>query len=213
MNQRYVKGSLSENDFYEIYLIDKSFYGEKYLLKLEDYKNRYIKNPNIYYTSRDSRNRIIGYFSVIPVTYDAYVRIKNGELDKEVLTLDNILSPQEEAHYVYLDSLVINPSYRSNSFKWRRFGSRLYYYVYEDVLLSNPNLKRAITLAISKGGKRLSEKNGFQPKFQISKEEIIFEKNIIEKKKVKKKLYKDKNKNLIISKRRNIDILKIGPDY
>lgn len=111
MSFKLQKGNLTKNDFYQISLLDRLFYDEKYLLDPEDYEIRYSINKNVLYVIRDNRNNIIGYISILPLSYDAYIRIKNGEIDKEVINKDNIISVRKAVSifigilYLYILSL------------------------------------------------------------------------------------------------------------
>lgn len=190
------KGNLTKNDFYQISLLDSLFYDEKYLLKPEDYEWRYSINKDTLYVIRDNRNIIIGYFSTIPLTYEAYNRIKNGEVDKEVINKDNIISDKEKGEYFYWDSILIHP-------KFRRYGlgNKIVKFGLNNIIQTQPNIKRILAHAISKGGINIGKKYGLVYKKNIDKNVILLER-AFQKKVHKKKEYKDKNKKALEKKRK-----------
>ena len=75
----------------QIQLLDSLTYSDKYLLSVEDYMERVKINSSILYAAKNTQNIIIGYISIVPLTYDSYIRIKNGETDKEVIDKDAII--------------------------------------------------------------------------------------------------------------------------
>lgn len=175
--------------------MDRLFYDEKYLLDPEDYEIRYSINKNVLYVIRDNRNNIIGYISILPLSYDAYIRIKNGEIDKEVINKDNIISDKESGEYFYWDSILIHPKFRKYG-----LGSKLVKFAFNNIIQNQPKIKRILAHAISKGGVNISKKYGLVYKKTIDKDVIVLER-AFHKKVSKKKKYKDKSKIELKKKR------------
>ena len=100
MKLYYEKGVKTEKDIEEIQLLDSITYSDKYLISVEDYKKRLQKNSDIIYVVRNSRNNIVGYFSVIPITLEAYEKIKAGGIDKDIINPSNIISKDEIWEYI-----------------------------------------------------------------------------------------------------------------
>lgn len=182
------KGNFTKNDFYQIGLLDSLFYDEKYLLKAEDYETRYSVNKNSLYVIRDNKNIIIGYFSILPLTYEAYTRIKNGEIDKDVITKDNIITDNESGEYFYWDSILIHPKFRNYG-----LGSKVVKFGLNNIIQTQPKIKRILAHAISKGGVKVTKKYGLLHKKNIDKKVIVLER-AFQKKVPRKRNYKDKNK-------------------
>lgn len=170
------KGNFTKDDFYQISLLDSLFYDDKYLLKPEDYEWRYKINKNVLYVIRDNKNTIIGYFSILPLTYEAYTKIKNGETDKDVITKDSIISDNENGEYFYWDSILIHP-------KFRRYGlgNKIARFAINNIIKTQPNIKRILAHAISKGGINISKKYG-----------LLFQKNIDKNVAVVERVFKKK---------------------
>lgn len=185
----YQKGINVEEDLEKINLLDKMTYGEKYLLSVSDYKKRIEKNNNHIYVVKNSKRDVVAYISIIPLEYDAYIRIKNGETDKEVITIDNIISDNEYGEYFYFDSIIVDPSYRRYG-----IGRKLCAFAINDTIKSNKTIKRIMAHTISKGGTNLASKYGLEIKKQLDKTTIVMEKGFNKKSYVRKKKYKDRDK-------------------
>lgn len=190
------KGNFTKEDFYQITLLDNLFYDDKYLLKPEDYEWRYKINKNILYAIKDNNNIIIGYFSIIPLTYEAYIKIKNGETDKDVITEDSIISDNESGEYFYWDSILIHPKFRNYG-----LGKKVVNFGISNIVKTQPKIKRILAHAISKGGENITKRYGLVYKKNIDDQVIVLER-AFQKKVYQKKEYKDKNKKLIEKKRK-----------
>ena len=182
----------SKENLEEIHLLDKITYIEKYLLTVEDYQTRLIKNPNQIYIVKDSNNILAGYLSMVPLQYDAYERIKKGETDKEVINFDNIIGSEEIIEYVYWDSIVINPAYRR-----QKLGKKLLSYGMKDLIKNNPEIKRIMAHTISKGGTNLAQKYGLEIKKNLNETTVVVEKAFSRKSNKRKRLYRNKNKRFV----------------
>ncbi len=182
----------SKENLEEIHLLDKITYSEKYLLTVEDYHTRLIKNPNQIYIVKDSNNILAGYLSMVPLQYDAYERIKKGETDKEVINFDNIIGSEEIIEYVYWDSIVINPAYRR-----QKLGKKLLSYGMKDLIKNNPEIKRIMAHTISKGGTNLAQKYGLEIKKNLNETTVVVEKAFSRKSNKRKRLYRNKNKRFV----------------
>lgn len=182
----------SKENLEEIHLLDKITYSEKYLLTVEDYHTRLIKNPNQIYILKDSNNILAGYLSMVPLQYDAYERIKKGETDKEVINFDNIIGSEEIIEYVYWDSIVINPAYRR-----QKLGKKLLSYGMKDLIKNNPEIKRIMAHTISKGGTNLAQKYGLEIKKNLNETTVVVEKAFSRKSNKRKRLYRNKNKRFV----------------
>lgn len=167
------KGISEEGDLKQINKLDKITYGEKYLLDISDYKNRLKKNPNQIYIVRNSSKNIIAYTSLVPIKYNEYNRLKNGEVDKEVITIDSIVEKHEKIENVYWDSIVVDPLYRK-----KRIAENLSDYAISNLLRDNQHLKRLLAHTISKGGLNIAKKYGLSKKKILSENIIIVERVI-----------------------------------
>ena len=182
----------SKENLEEIHLLDKITYIEKYLLTVEDYQTRLIKNPNQIYIVKDSNNILAGYLSMVPLQYYAYERIKNGETDKEVINFGSIIGLAEKIEYVYWDSIVINPVYRR-----QKLGKKLLSYGMKDLIKNNPEIKRIMAHTISKGGTNLAQKYGLEIKKNLNETTVVVEKAFSRKSNKRKRLYRNKNKRFV----------------
>ena len=192
----YQKGIAVEEDLEKINLLDKMTYSDKYLLSVSDYKKRIEKNNKHIYIVKNSKRDVVAYMSIIPLEYDAYIRIKNGETDKEVITIDNIISTNKEGEVFYFDSIVVDPSYRRYG-----VGRKLCEFAINDVIKSNKTIKRIMAHTISKGGTNLATKYGLEIKKQLDKTTIVMERGFNKKSYVRKKKYKDRDKRYIEKKK------------
>ena len=59
-------GIILDKDLEQISLLDKMTYSEKYLLSIDEYKERLNKNPNQLYIIKNSKRDIVAYVSIIP---------------------------------------------------------------------------------------------------------------------------------------------------
>ncbi|WP_300379467.1 GNAT family N-acetyltransferase [Clostridium sp.] len=192
-------GNLKDKDFKKIFELDKRNYDKKYLISTEETKKRFNKNSNIYFSIRDIKERLVGYISVIPLKHKAYIRLKNGEIDKEVITIEDIISPDEEITDLYFDSIIIDSKYRKGG-----LGRKFSFYVFEQLPKLYPEYKRILGNTVSEGGLKVLERRGL---YKIEKENnslIIVEKVIKNKSYVKIKNYKDKDKRIIERKREKL---------
>lgn len=189
MQLTFHKGINSDKDLEEIHLLDKLTYGEKYLLSIEEYKQRIEKNPDQLFIVRNSQRVIVGYISMVPINYDTYIKIKNGETDKEVITPDNIIGKGESIEYVYWDSIIVDPVYRKY-----KIGKRLVRFALKHIIDENTNIKKIIAHCISKGGINITKKYGLEFKRNLDKSTTVMERVLSRKSNKKKVLYKDKNK-------------------
>ena len=179
----------------QIQLLDSLTYSDKYLLSVEDYMERVKINSSILYAAKNTQNIIIGYISIVPLTYDSYIRIKNGETDKEVIDKDAIIKEGTDAEYFYFDSIIIDPSYRRY-----KLGKKLTSYALYNLQKENPNLKKMVAHTVSKGGRNLLAKYGLEFKKNLDNNTAVVEKVINGKHYRKKKIYRDKDKREVYKK-------------
>lgn len=179
----------------QIQLLDSLTYSDKYLLSVEDYMERVKINSSILYAAKNTQNIIIGYISIVPLTYEAYIRIKNGEMDKEVIDKDAIIKEGTDAEYFYFDSIIIDPSYRRY-----KLGKKLTSYALYNLQKENPNLKKIVAHTVSKGGRNLLAKYGLEFKKNLDNNTAVVEKVINGKHYRKKKIYRDKDKREVCQK-------------
>ena len=179
----------------QIQLLDSLTYSDKYLLSVEDYMERVKINSSILYAAKNTQNIIIGYISIVPLTYEAYIRIKNGETDKEVIDKDAIIKEGTDAEYFYFDSIIIDPSYRRY-----KLGKKLTSYALYNLQKENPNLKKMVAHTVSKGGRNLLAKYGLEFKKNLDNNTAVVEKVNNRKHCRKKKIYRDKDKREVCQK-------------
>lgn len=179
----------------QIQLLDSLTYSDKYLLSVEDYMERVKINSSILYAAKNTQNIIIGYISIVPLTYEAYIRIKNGETDKEVIDKDAIIKEGTDAEYFYFDSIIIDPSYRRY-----KLGKKLTSYALYNLQKENPNLKKMVAHTVSKGGRNLLAKYGLEFKKNLDNNTAVVEKVNNRKHYRKKKIYRDKDKREVCQK-------------
>lgn len=179
----------------QIQLLDSLTYSDKYLLSVEDYMERVKINSSILYAAKNTQNIIIGYISIVPLTYDSYIRIKNGETDKEVIDKDAIIKEGTDAEYFYFDSIIIDPAYRRY-----KLGKKLTSYALYNLQKENPNLKKIVAHTVSKGGRNLLAKYGLEFKKNLDNNTAVVEKVINGKHYRKKKIYRDKDKREVYKK-------------
>lgn len=179
----------------QIQLLDSLTYSDKYLLSVEDYMERVRINSSILYAAKNTQNIIIGYISIVPLTYEAYIRIKNGETDKEVIDKDAIIKEGTDAEYFYFDSIIIDPSYRRY-----KLGKKLTSYALYNLQKENPNLKKMVAHTVSKGGRNLLAKYGLEFKKNLDNNTAVVEKVNNRKHYRKKKIYRDKDKREVCQK-------------
>ena len=179
----------------QIQLLDSLTYSDKYLLSVEDYMERVKINSSILYAAKNTQNIIIGYISIVPLTYDSYIRIKNGETDKEVIDKDAIIKEGTDAEYFYFDSIIIDPAYRRY-----KLGKKLTSYALYNLQKENPNLKKMVAHTVSKGGRNLLAKYGLEFKKNLDNNTAVVEKVINGKHYRKKKIYRDKDKREVYKK-------------
>lgn len=179
----------------QIQLLDSLTYSDKYLLSVENYMERVKINSSILYAAKNTQNIIIGYISIVPLTYDSYIRIKNGETDKEVIDKDAIIKEGTDAEYFYFDSIIIDPAYRRY-----KLGKKLTSYALYNLQKENPNLKKIVAHTVSKGGRNLLAKYGLEFKKNLDNNTAVVEKVINGKHYRKKKIYRDKDKREVYKK-------------
>lgn len=179
----------------QIQLLDSLTYSDKYLLSVENYMERVKINSSILYAAKNTQNIIIGYISIVPLTYDSYIRIKNGETDKEVIDKDAIIKEGTDAEYFYFDSIIIDPAYRRY-----KLGKKLTSYALYNLQKENPNLKKIVAHTVSKGGRNLLAKYGLEFKKNLDNNTAVVEKVINGKHYRKKKTYRDKDKREVYKK-------------
>ena len=165
------KGISNEDDLKQINALDKAEYSDKYLLDIKEYKSRLRKNPDQIYVARNSKRNIIAYTSLVPLKYKCYKRLKNGEVDKDVITPESIIAKDEKIENVYWDSIIVHPLYREQN-----IGERLSNYAIHDLVKSNPDLKRLLAHTISNGGLKVAKKHGLIKKRKLDNITIIVEK-------------------------------------
>lgn len=179
----------------QIQLLDSLTYSDKYLLSVENYMERVKINSSILYAAKNTQNIIIGYISIVPLTYDSYIRIKNGETDKEVIDKDAIIKEGTDGEYFYFDSIIIDPAYRRY-----KLGKKLTSYALYNLQKENPNLKKIVAHTVSKGGRNLLAKYGLEFKKNLDNNTAVVEKVINGKHYRKKKIYRDKDKREVYKK-------------
>lgn len=187
----YYKGIKSKQELEQINLLDKLTYSDKYLLRIEDYEKRLEKNPNQIYIVKNEMRVVIGYLSIIPLTYEAYMRIKNGELDKEVITPNVILGEDEKREYYYWDSIIVDPKYRRY-----KVGKKLVRIAMNDIINDNKDFKKIMAHVISKGGVNITKKYGLNLKYYLDSNTAVVEKVLNRKSNIKKKIYRNNDKRV-----------------
>ncbi len=192
MKLYYEKGVKTEKDIEEIQLLDSITYSDKYLISVEDYKKRLQKNSDIIYVVRNSRNNIVGYFSVIPITLEAYEKIKAGGIDKDIINPSNIISKDEIWEYIYWDSIIVDPKYRK--FK---VGKKLVNFGFSDLLKSKQEIRKIIAHTVSKGGEKLTSMYGLILKKKLDGKSLVVERVFRNRRYNKKGYYSNKNKKAI----------------
>lgn len=183
------KNISSKKDLEGIHLLDKLTYSKKYLLDIEDYEKRVIKNPNQIFVAKNTMRTVIGYVSIVPLEYDAYIRIKNGETDKNVITIEKIIGKDVRAEYFYLDSVIVDPTYRRY-----KIGKKLIGFAINEIIKDNKEIKKIMAHTISKGGYNLCKKYGLELKKRLDKTTVVLERGFNKKAPIRKKIYRDKDK-------------------
>lgn len=196
MRYSFCISDLNQEDFNKIHQLDKRVYDKRYLISAKDIEERYKKNSSIYFVIRDIKGRLVGYISVIPLKYKAYLRIKNGEIDKEVITIDDIISSNEEVIDLYFDSIVIDNKFRKDG-----LGLKFSLFVFQQLALLYPNYKRILGNTVSEGGLRILQKRGLNKVEKDTGFLTIVEKVTKGKSYVRKQVYKDRDKKVIERKR------------
>lgn len=201
MRLTYHKGIKSKTDLEQINLLDKLTYSDKYLLNIEDYEKRLKKNPEQIFIVKNDMRVVIGYLSIIPLTYDAYMKIKNGEVDKNVITPEVILEKHEKREYYYWDSIIIDPNYRRY-----KVGKQLVKFAMKEIINENKDIKKVMAHVISKGGANITKKYGLKLKYYLEDNTAVVEKVLSRKSNIKKKIYRNNkfksiyNYNILMSK-------------
>lgn len=195
MKLYFQKGIKSNKDIEEIHLLDKLTYSEKYLLDIDDYKKRIERNPNQIFIVKNSMRDVVGYVSIVPLDYDSYIRIKNGETDKDVITIEKIIKNNESGQYFYFDSVIVDPAYRRY-----KIGKKLVGFAVNEVIKDNKDIKRIMAHAISKGGYSLCKRYGLELKKNLDKTTVVLERSFSRKAPKRKKIYKDKDKREVYKK-------------
>lgn len=170
MSMIFCKGIKTEDDLKNIYELDKEAYSSTYLLDYDQYLKRIKKNPETFYILKNSSNCIMGYVSLIPIDEKTYARIKNGEIDKDVITEDSILTKKDNPELIYLDSIIIGKKYRKN-----KLSHYLLHNALKELRKDYPNTKKLLARTISKGGKAVVEKISMNVVKRIDKDVYIFE--------------------------------------
>lgn len=173
MNFTFQKGITSDNDLEKICLLDSLIYDEKYLLDFNDYKDRLSKNENLLFTIKKNKEEVVAYTSFVPIDYDCYIKLRNGEIDKEVINVDNILSDTEKKTFYYFDSIIVDSKYRNN-----KLGRRLLEFALNDIISNRSHSISIIAHAVTKPGKILAKGSGFKTIKMIDNTTIIMEKTI-----------------------------------
>lgn len=157
----------------KICLLDSLIYEEKYILSFNDYKNRLEKNKNLIFTVKNDNDEVVAYTSFIPVNYECYLSLKNGAIDKEVITTENIISEDEEKEFYYWESAVVDSSYKNN-----KLGRRLSEFALYEIISIKTSTINIIAHAVTKAGEKLAKEYGFKPVNFVEENTVIME-NII----------------------------------
>jgi hypothetical protein len=90
---------------------------DKRSVDYKTYRTWRQKNPNIFTAIIDSKNQLIGFFDVFPLTNNTAEEIIAGTRTEKSLKIDDILPPQQcsTARYIYIATIMANPHQKSFS--------------------------------------------------------------------------------------------------
>lgn len=109
--------SLEFSDFEDMYEIDKMVFDDEFIASAETsyawYKYNNYTHIAVRYTTS---GKIVGYFSILPITEELYNKIMSGDFKDKDFTVDNILQYQASAfYYVYIAAVAIHPKYQNTN--------------------------------------------------------------------------------------------------
>lgn len=108
---------INRKDLFAIVELNKKVYGEALAAPLEIAEAIHRKNPDICIVAKDrTQDRVVGYISAIPLSSEAFDRVLDPDLD-EVFTPEDVIryddpGRENEAHHLYMASIVVDPDYR-----------------------------------------------------------------------------------------------------
>lgn len=108
---------LRYQDFEDMYFIDKLVLREDLIAEVDTTFEWYKYNIYSHIALRDSiTSKIIGYFSMLPITEDTYNKILSGDFKDKDFNTDNILQYDFPDFYkLYIASVAIHPDYQNTT--------------------------------------------------------------------------------------------------
>lgn len=106
---------LKYKDFIDMFEIDQKVLREDLIASAETSYSWYEYNNLTHIAVRDTVNqKIVGYFSVLPITDDAYQEILRGEFKDKDFTIDSIQQYDFPGFYkLYVAAVAIDPKYQN----------------------------------------------------------------------------------------------------
>ena len=148
--------SASPNELKLIYYMGTNLF-ESGVSSIRQMKKWQNANPNIFWVLRgknDGRNKISGYFCVIPLKSAAAALVRNGDLTGKDFTVDHILNPKSVPVNVYIGALA-GTGFRAKGNAVRR----LHQFIDG---LREKGARHIYTRPVNNNGLRLCRKFGFE---------------------------------------------------
>ena len=114
MRKFQIKTFVSLDDIMQMCELDKKIYKELNQVDFKVCESWYNKNPRIYTAITDNK-KVIGYINFMPITEDAYNRIKSGALAESDVVADDIVNMEpNNAYYCLFSSVVVDKAYQNS---------------------------------------------------------------------------------------------------
>lgn len=110
-------GEMKHSDFYETDEIDYLVLREDLIASVETAIEWYDYNNYTYIAIKDiSTHKIVGYFTLLPITEDTYNLILSGDFMDKEFTTDSIVQYEAPGIYIlYIASVAIHPKYQNTN--------------------------------------------------------------------------------------------------
>lgn len=146
-----------EQDFEQIYLLDQSAFSQEELIPKEIFLQWFRANKNTF-TVLYVGERIVGYYSILPLKERTLEKFVNGEISEMGFTSEDILPEQEvqNARELYFFSMVVDKKYEPRGFQLvQRLVDEL------KTKKAYPQVQTVYAAAATATGRKILQKLGF----------------------------------------------------
>jgi GNAT superfamily N-acetyltransferase len=143
----------TEEDIDGMLALDKLAYPDEYIVSREKVLTAFSRNRFLYRILL-SKNEIIGYHSIVPLTEEVLDRLLDGSLPENEAVLDS--QPyNNKSNHIYFNSIVVSPAFRGCGLGYKLLLDLAAFIV--DLQSSNYPVTRLGVIPVSKEGLRMSQ--------------------------------------------------------